>query len=80
LFQQFGDGTFELGQSPVDLDHLVRADGLERVDVVLMDCPLHAALAPVEQVAITVRAVDVDRGVPQSAATDALGLLLWFLL
>ena len=62
----------------MDLDHLIRADWLERVDIAVMDRPLNPALAPVEQVAVTVRAVDVDGRVSQPTATGALGFLLWF--
>ena len=79
LLQEFGDGTFELRQTLVDLDHLIRGDGVVRVDVGLMHGPLQAAFAAVEEVAITVRAVDVDRRVLQPSPTSALRCL-WFLL
>jgi hypothetical protein len=79
LLEQFGDGTFELRQAPVDFDHLVRCDGVERIDVGLVDRPLHAAFAAVEVVAVTMRAVDVDRRVLYPSPTRAFRLL-WFLL
>src|SRR5690348_14713786 len=81
LFQQLCDGAFELRQAPVDFDHLIGADGLEGVDVVLVDRPLHATLAAVEEVAVTMRPVDVDRRVTQTPAARAPGRFpLWFLL
>src|SRR5437870_2019814 len=80
LLEQFGDGAFELRQALVDLDHLIRGDWVERVDVVLVHRPLHATFAAVEQVPVPVRAVDVDRCVLEPSPTGALGRLLWFLL
>jgi len=54
LLEEVRDGTFELGQLLVDLDHLVRADRLRRVDVRLVLCPLGAAVTPVEKVPVGV--------------------------
>ncbi|MDQ6721990.1 MAG: hypothetical protein M3003_14505 [Candidatus Dormibacteraeota bacterium] len=46
--EQLGDRTFECGQAYMDIDHLVRADGIRRVDIGLVLGPLSAALTAVE--------------------------------
>ena len=48
LLEQVGDGTFELGQARVDLDHLVRADRVRRVDVSVVVRPLDTARTAVK--------------------------------
>jgi hypothetical protein len=58
--KELEEGTVELGQAPVNLDHLVRADRIPWVDVRLVLGPLRAALTDVEEVAVAVRPVDVN--------------------
>src|SRR5205807_4891588 len=72
--QELGDGPFELRQTLVDLDHLVRADGIGGIDVRLVLGPLGATLTAMEQITISVGAINVDRGVLRvpSAGTPAL--------
>ncbi len=61
------------------LDHLIRADGIGGIDVGLVLSPLRAAFAAVEEVAVRVRAVDVDLGVLPRAPTGTF-TLVWFQL
>ena len=77
--QQLGEGAFELGEALVHLNHLVGADGVVWVDIGLVLGPLSAAVTAVEQVAVGVGAVNVDRRVLGSASTGAFALV-WFQL
>jgi hypothetical protein len=79
LLKQLDNRTFELGQACMDLDDLVRADRVRRVDVRLVLGPLCAEFTEVEQVAVGVGAVDVDHGVLEIPSADALALV-WFQL
>jgi len=77
LVQQFGYGTFERRKLLVHLDDLVGGHGFLRIDVLLVHRPLHAAFATVKEESITVRAVDVDGGIPQASAASTLASLLF---
>jgi hypothetical protein len=50
--EELGYGTFERGQTDMDLNHLVRTDWLRWVDAGLVLGPLVSALAAVEKVAV----------------------------
>ena len=77
--QQLGERAFELGEAFVHLDHLIGADGVVRINVGLVLCPLRAAVTAVEKEAIGVGAVDVDRRVFRAPSTGTFALV-WFQL
>jgi len=52
VVEKLGDGTLELGQAGVHLNHFVRADWFRWVDVGLVLRPLVSAVTAVEQVAV----------------------------
>ena len=72
LAEQVCDRTLERGQPLVDFDHLVRADGIHRVNIGMVLRPLDAALTAVEYIALVVGAVDVGRRILELPAADAL--------
>jgi hypothetical protein len=61
----------------MDLNHFVRADRIGWVDVVLVLSPFRAALTAVEQAAVGMEAVDVNRSVLELSSTNAQALP-WF--
>jgi hypothetical protein len=77
--QELGDRTLERSEALVHLDHLVRADRIGGIDVSLVLGPFSAALAAVEEVPISVGAVDVDFRVLPRAPTGTF-TLVWFQL
>jgi hypothetical protein len=50
--EKLGYGTFERGQTDMDLDHFVRADRLRWIDAGLVLGPFVSALTAVEEVAV----------------------------
>jgi len=79
LLEQLGDGPIEAGQTPVNLDDLIRANRVSWVDVRLVFGPFRAALTSPKEVAVGAGAVDVNGGILELASADATSLS-WFLV
>jgi hypothetical protein len=77
--EELGDRAFELGQLPVDLDHLIRRNGVGGVDVREVLGPLTTALAAVEQEPVGAGPVREDGGIFRAPSANALALV-WFQL
>ena len=73
--KELRDGAFELGQTPVDLDDLIRRNGVGGVDVGQVLGPLTTALAAVEQEPVGPRPVGEDGGVFHAPSANALALV-----
>lgn len=71
LLEQLRDIAFEAGQAGVNLDHLVRADGVRWIHVRPVLGPLGAAITPMKNAEVDLRTVEVKGGVGELPSTHA---------